>query len=78
VTSTGEKGNACRGLAEKVEGRRPLGISRRRKEDKFETDLKEIRQRVWTGFIWFMYGQKLGTCENGKKSLVSLKCGERA
>jgi hypothetical protein len=51
VTSTGEKGNACRGLAEKVEGRRPLGIFRRRKEDNIKTDLKEIRQRVWTGFI---------------------------
>jgi len=65
VTHTGEKGNACRGLADKAEGR-PLGIPRRRKEHDIKIDLKEIRQKVWSGIIWFRYGQKVGTCENGK------------
>jgi hypothetical protein len=50
-----EKGHACRGLAEKVEGRKPLGIPRRRKEDNIKMNLKEIRRRVWIGFIWFRY-----------------------
>lgn len=53
-------------MAEKVEGRRPLGISRLRKEHNIKIGLKEIRQSVWIGFIWFRYGQKIGTCENGK------------
>ena len=53
-----------------------LGIPRRRKEYNIKIDLKEIRQRVWIGFIWLRYGQKVGTCENGKKFSVFLKCGE--
>jgi hypothetical protein len=56
-------------LAEKVKGRRPLGIPRGRKEDNIKIDLKEIRQRVWIGFIWLRYGQKVGKCENGEKNL---------
>jgi hypothetical protein len=51
----GEKGNACRCLAEKVEGRKPLGTPRRRKEDNIKIYLKEIRRRVGIEFIWLRY-----------------------
>jgi hypothetical protein len=36
----GEKGHACRDLAEKAEGRKPLGIPRRRKDDNIKIHLK--------------------------------------
>jgi hypothetical protein len=38
-------------LAEKLEGRRPLGTPRPRKEDNIKIDLKEISRGLWTGFI---------------------------
>jgi len=47
-------------------------MPRRRKEDNIKIDLKKIRQRVWTGFIWLRYGQTVGTCEHEKKSWISL------
>jgi len=49
----GEKGNACRGLAEKLEGRRPLGTPRPRKED-IKIYLKRNKQR---GVNWIHLAQ---------------------
>jgi hypothetical protein len=43
-STNGEKRNACRILAEKPEGRRPLGRPRRRWVDIIKTDLRE---REW-------------------------------
>jgi hypothetical protein len=45
----GEKRNACRILAGKPEGKRPLGRPRRRWVDNIKMDLVEIR---WDGVDW--------------------------
>jgi hypothetical protein len=42
VTRMREKRNACRLLVGKPEGKRPLGRPRRRWEDNFKMDLREI------------------------------------
>jgi hypothetical protein len=52
----GGEGKRVQRFAEKVEERNPLEIPRRRKEDNMKINLKEIRLRVWTGFIWLRYG----------------------
>jgi hypothetical protein len=44
-------GGAYNILVGRPEGRRPLGIPRRRWEDNIKMDLMEIGFRVWTGFI---------------------------
>jgi hypothetical protein len=45
----GAKGNACRILMGKPEGKRPLGRPRRRWEDNITMDLGEI---AWRGMGW--------------------------
>jgi hypothetical protein len=42
----GEKGNACRVLVGKPEGKRPLGRTRRRWEDNIKIDFREVG---WSG-----------------------------
>jgi hypothetical protein len=42
VARRGKKRNACRILVRKTEGKRPLGIPRRRWVDNIKMDLREI------------------------------------
>jgi hypothetical protein len=50
----GEKRNAYRILVGKPEGKRPLGIPRRRWVDNIKMDLRE---RVWDGMDWIYLTQ---------------------
>jgi hypothetical protein len=56
------KGNAYRILVGKLEGKRPLGRTRRRWVDNIKIDFREIRRdgMVWTGSIWFRIGTRGG------------------
>jgi hypothetical protein len=56
----GEKRNACRILAGKPEGKRPLGRPRRRWVDNIKVDLREIGRMVWAGSIWLRIGTSGG------------------
>jgi hypothetical protein len=46
----GERSVAYRALVGKLEGRRPLGRSRRRWEDNIKMDLREVGWGAWTLF----------------------------
>jgi hypothetical protein len=52
----GERRGAYRALLGKREGRRPLGIPRRRWEDNIKMDLREVGWGAWTGSIWLRIG----------------------
>jgi hypothetical protein len=53
----GEGRNVYRVLVGKPEGKRPLGIPRRRWEDGIKMDLEEIGWGgVWSGFTWLRIG----------------------
>jgi hypothetical protein len=55
VTRMGEKRNAYR-LLGKPEGKRPLGIPRRRWVDNIRMDLGEVEWVMWTGLVWLRIG----------------------
>jgi hypothetical protein len=61
----------------KLEGKRPLGRSRRRWEDNIRMDLREI---VWGGMDWINLAQDRdpleGSCEHGNEPSGSIKCWE--
>jgi hypothetical protein len=40
----------------KREGKRPLGIPRRKWKDNIKIDIKETGWVAWTGFIWLRTG----------------------
>jgi hypothetical protein len=50
----GEKRNACRIFVGKLEGRRPLGIPRRRWVNNIKMDLREVG---WNGTDWIDVAQ---------------------
>jgi hypothetical protein len=54
VARMGAKRNACRTLVGKPEGKRPLGIPRRRWVDNIKIDLREIG---WVGMDWMDLAQ---------------------
>jgi hypothetical protein len=57
VARMGEERKVYRVLVGKPEGKRPLGIPRRRWEDGIRTDLREIGLGgVWIGFDWLRTG----------------------
>jgi hypothetical protein len=47
----GERRSVYRVLVGKAEGKRPLGIPRRRWEDNIKMYFQEVGVRVWTGLI---------------------------
>jgi hypothetical protein len=51
VPRMGWKSYLYRVLVGKLEGKRPLGRTRRRWVDSIKMNLREIGWRVWTGFI---------------------------
>jgi hypothetical protein len=58
VARMGEGRNVYRVLVGKPEGKRPLEIPRRRREDGIKMDLREIDWGggVWSGFSWLRIG----------------------
>jgi hypothetical protein len=52
----GEKRNAYRTLADKPEGKRPLGRPRRKWVDNIKMDLREIGYDGVIGLIWLRIG----------------------
>jgi hypothetical protein len=52
----------------KPEGKRPLGIPKRRWEDGIRMDLIYIVWGVWIGFNWLRIGTLAGCCEYGDES----------
>jgi hypothetical protein len=56
VTHTRERGEVCRVVVGKPEGRRLLGRPRLRWEDNIEMDLQEVGWRAWIESIWFRIG----------------------
>ena len=50
----GEKRGSCRILVGKPDGKRPLGRSRRRWEDKIKMDIQEVE---WRGMDWIGLNQ---------------------
>jgi hypothetical protein len=62
VARMGEKRNACRTLAGKPEGKRPLRRPRRRWVDNIKRNLREIGWDgvVWIGLIWLKIGTSGG------------------
>jgi hypothetical protein len=57
VARMGERRGAYRALVGKPEGRRPLGRPRRRWEDNFNMDLREVG---WGGADWIDLAQAKG------------------
>jgi len=52
----GKKRGIYRVSVGKPEGKRPLGIPRRRWEDNIKMDLREVGCGVWTGSSWLRIG----------------------
>ena len=56
VARMGERRGVYRFLVGNPEGKRPLGITRRRWEDNIKVDLQEVGCGVWTGSSWLRKG----------------------
>ena len=72
----GERRGVYRVLVGKLEGKRPLGRSRRRWEDNITMDLQEVG---CGGMEWIELPQdrdRWGTCESGNEPSGSIKCRE--
>jgi hypothetical protein len=55
-----EKRGVPRVFVGKPEGKRPLGIPRRRWENNIKMDLQEVGWGTWTGFCWLRIGTGCG------------------
>jgi hypothetical protein len=51
-----EERNMYRSLVGKPEGKRPLGISRRRWVNNIRMDLVKVDGVMWTGLVWLRIG----------------------
>ena len=56
VALMGEGRSVFRLLVGKSEGKRPLGRSKRRREDNSKMDFQEMGWGPWTGLIWLRMG----------------------
>jgi hypothetical protein len=56
----GENRALHRVLVGKLEGKRPLGRPRRRREDNIKMDLQEVGMGAWTGSMWLRIGTSDG------------------
>jgi hypothetical protein len=52
----GEGRNVYKVLMGELEGKRPVGRPRRRREDGIKIDLREICWVMWSGFTWLRIG----------------------
>ena len=75
VVRIGERSGTCGVLVVKPEGKRPLGMPRRRQADNFKINFKWV-ERAWTGLSGVGYGQVARSFEhrNGPSGLI--KCGD--
>ena len=48
----GERRGVYRVIVGKPEGKKPIGITRRKWDDNIKLDLQEIGCGTWTGLIW--------------------------
>jgi hypothetical protein len=72
----GKRGNACRILVGKPEGKTPLGRLRFRLEDNIKMDLRDIG---WSGMDWIYLTHdrdQEGSCEHGNEPSGCIKCWE--
>ena len=53
----GKKRGPYRVSVGKLEGKRQLGMCRRRWEDNIKIGLQEVGREAWTGFIWLRIGR---------------------
>jgi len=60
VARIGERRGVCRVLVGKLEGKRPLGRTRRRWEDNIKMELQELEFEAWTGPMWLRVGTSGG------------------
>jgi len=63
-------------LVGKPEGKRSLGIHRRRWEDNIKMYLQELGYGTWTGLIWLRIGTGGGHLYRGNEPSGSIKCGK--
>jgi hypothetical protein len=56
VARIGDRRGVCIVLVGKLEGKRPLGRPRRRRENNIEMDLLKVRCGAWTGSGWIKIG----------------------
>jgi len=62
-----ETRGAYRVLVGRPEGKRPLGIPRRKWENNMKMYLQEVGWKVLTGLIWLRIGTGVGSCECGNE-----------
>jgi hypothetical protein len=63
------------GLVQKLEAKRPLGISRHIWKN-IKTDFEEKEGRVWNGLIWLRTGTSGDSCEQSNELSGSTKYDE--
>jgi len=71
VARMGKRRGVYRVLVKKLEGKRPLGLPRHRREDNIKMYLQEVGWK-WTESIWL----RMRTGECGNEPSGSIKCGE--
>jgi hypothetical protein len=52
----GERRDLYRVLVAKPDGKRPLGRTRRRREDSIKMCIQEVGWGTWTGLLWLRIG----------------------
>jgi hypothetical protein len=71
--STNEVRNSYKILVGKPEGKRSVGIPRRKWDDNINWILRKLGGKVCTGLIWFKIGPVVDSCEHGNELSGSIK-----